>query len=71
MIVTKQKHLLKAQAVERHMSRTGRALRVLWDHFRNWELFATGTSAPILDRWYIATKTKALIKHDRILRGEA
>ncbi|WP_238936618.1 hypothetical protein, partial [Pseudomonas typographi] len=54
-----------------HIERTGRALQVLWDHFRNWELFATGTRAPILDRWYIATKTKALIKHDRILRGAA
>jgi hypothetical protein len=49
----------------------GRALAVLWRQFRKWEntipwLFKNGT----LKRLYLASKCKALIEHDRILRGQ-
>ncbi|NWC24053.1 hypothetical protein HX787_20345 [Pseudomonas tolaasii] len=49
----------------------GRALWVLWEQYRYWGLLAQGSSKQLQGRWNIATKTKALIKHDRILRGEA
>lgn len=47
----------------------GRALAVLWQQFRRWEhtipwLKGNGT----LKRLYLASKCKALIAHDRILR---
>ncbi|MBP5058496.1 hypothetical protein [Pseudomonas chlororaphis] len=51
--------------------RIGRALWVLWEQFRFWGLLAQGSSRQLQGRWNIATKAKALIKHDRILRGDA
>lgn len=62
---------LRRQAVLVHNHRTRRALDVLdrWeDYWCDWRAAArTG----VAKRWVIASKTKALIEHDRILRGEA
>lgn len=54
-----------------HMERTGRALAILWRQFREWEntmpwISGNGT----MKRWHIASKCKALIKHDRVMRGD-
>jgi len=54
-----------------HIDRVGPALAVLWRQFREWEhtiiwISANGT----MKRWHIASKCKALIKHDRIVRGD-
>ncbi len=57
--------------VTTHLFRAGKALSVLWSQYRTWELFTKGSKAELVARWHIASKTKALIKHDRILRGEA
>lgn len=58
--------------MSKHIEITGRALAVLWRQFREWEhtiawIAGNGT----MKRWHIASKSKALIKHDRILRGDA
>lgn len=55
-----------------HIKRVGRALAILWRQFREWEhttawIAGNGT----MKRWHIASKCKALIKHDRVMRGEA
>lgn len=52
-------------------TKVAKALSVLWCHFRSWEwttslICKSGT----MKRWNLATKCRALIKHDRILRGE-
>lgn len=51
--------------------RIGKALAVLWTQYRAWEMFTKGAKSKLVARWHIASKTQALIKHDRILRGEA
>ena len=51
--------------------RIGKALAVLWTQFRAWEMFTKSAKSQLVARWHIASKTQALIKHDRILRGEA
>ncbi|MBH3364801.1 MULTISPECIES: hypothetical protein [Pseudomonas] len=52
-------------------TKIAKALSVLWSHFRSWEwtmplIRKNGT----MKRWHLGTKCHALIKHDRILRGE-
>lgn len=55
-----------------HIQRAGRAFQVLWSQYSNWHYDAAlmqGNGS--LRRWFLLTKTKALIKHDSILRSEA
>ncbi|MBX9404764.1 hypothetical protein K5E40_03625 [Pseudomonas baetica] len=51
------------------MLRTGKALEVLWAQFHSARVVAN-TKQSWVKRFVLSLKTKALIKHDRILRGE-
>lgn len=57
-------------AITNHLTRTGRALAVLWDQYRSWRFMANSKSL-IAKRLCLRMRVKALIKADRILRGEA
>ena len=53
-----------------HLARTGRALAVLWDQYRSWRFMANSKSL-VAKRLCLRMRVNALIKADRILRGEA
>lgn len=57
--------------MSQHIEITGRALAVLWRQFREWDSTIPWNSKNgTMKRWHIASKCKALIKHDRVLRGD-
>lgn len=49
--------------------RAGRALEVLWSQFHSVRIIEN-TGQSWVKRYVLSLKVKALIKHDRILRGE-
>ena len=61
---------IRRAAVEQHIGRVGRALDVLSRHARAWDIWAAVATCGIGRRWKIASQTNALIKHDRIMRGD-
>lgn len=61
---------LRRQAVLVHNHRTGMALYVLerWDEY--WSAWNQAPRTGAAKRWALASQTRALIDHDRIMRGE-
>ncbi|WP_199884924.1 hypothetical protein [Pseudomonas bohemica] len=51
-----------------YIERTGRALNVLWAQYNSCRYIANSKTGEVR-RLAMKLKTKALIKHDRIMRG--
>ncbi|WP_090358797.1 hypothetical protein [Pseudomonas coleopterorum] len=61
---------IRRGAVEQHIGRVGQALDVLNRHAKAWEIWANVAASGMGRRRKIASQAKALVKHDRIMRGD-
>lgn len=56
--------------VEEHIGRVGRAQAILRQHHEAFEIFEGLVDSELGNQWKLAGQCKALIAHDRIMRGE-
>lgn len=57
--------------VEEHIGRVGRAQAILKRHHESFEIFEGLVESELGSQWKLTGQCKALIAHDRIMRGEA